>query len=557
MTDSVSEATSESRKFESQSDSAKRGPRSNQPSGSESPTTSESPPGDDFGRLLFWNQEGGRRTGASESVGYVSDFNLDQVVSALVADREEPEFLAALFYANLHDTDDVRFRQEIFQDLRSALVLHAMTEFALQMRQVRRRLEQIPKLHYRYHIEGWLLDSVAIYCQAVAELASKMAETEVHSRGLTSFKDYLSQYVASEQFKSLTSETDDRQSELAALKYTVRIHAGRVDVRRYDTETDYSVEVLNTFDRFKQGAVKNYLVKYRGWPGMDHVGAQILDRVARLFSVEFASLDDFSRRHRDFFDANVRRFERELQFFLAYQSYIAPLESSGHSFCLPEVTDESKEIFATDTFDIALAKKLLAEGTPLVVNEFLLQGKERSFVVSGPNQGGKTTFARTFGQLHHLASIGCPVPGSAARLFLFDHLFTHFEREEDLTNMRGKLEDDLVRIYDVLERATSNSIIIMNEIFTSTSLSDARFLGTKVMERVIALDLLCIYVTFVDEIATLADSVVSMVSTIVPENPAERTYRVVRGPANGLAYAQALAEKYRVTYQQLKGRITQ
>lgn len=434
---------------------------------------------------------------------YFTDLNLDQVVASLTAGREEYD-LAPFFHARLTSVEAVAYRQAVFGDLEDDALTAGIGEFAGRMRDMRRRLSQADRLRHRYQRQRWFVDAIEVYCEAVVGLAATLEKAHLASEGLRSMRDHVRAYTGSEEFETLQAGLQGVRQALASVHCSLTITGGSVKVRRYEEEADYGAEVLAAFERFKQAEAKSHRVGFTDFVEMNHV-----DR----------------------------------------------LRAAGLSFCYPEVSQDSKQLLGREVFDLALAGKLVASRTPVIPNDFHLDDPERILVVSGPNQGGKTTFARTFGQLHHLAALGCPVPGRQARLFLCDQLFTHFERGENLTDLSGKLQDDLVRIHDILDQATDAGIVIMNEVFTSTTLRDAMELGTRVLEQIITLDLLCVCVTFVDELASLGPSTVSMVATVAPDDPAVRTYRVVRGPADGLSYAMAIADKYGITYDRLIERL--
>jgi DNA mismatch repair protein MutS len=507
-----------------------------------------------FSSILFEKIEDSLIKEIPEAPVFLIDLNLDQIIDAITAGKQDYD-LKPFFYAPLHDIDAIKYRQEVAQDLENETFLEKIKSFAQKMIVMRRYLGMINKLYYKYHQEGWFLEAVVTYCDAIGSLVHDLSQANLKSRGLLAFREYLTNYAGSPQFTQLLSETNQVKADLLTVKYCVLIKGNWVRVRKYESEIDYSIDVEEAFSKFKQGAVKDYRVSLSLGAGMNYVEAQILDCVAKLYPELFKTLDDYCAGNNPFLDETIRIFDREIQFYVAYLDYIAKIKRAGLKFCYPKMSDKNKEVCDYESFDLALANKRISENSTVVCNDFYLKNKERIIVVSGPNQGGKTTFARTFGQLHFLGCLGCAVPGRNAHLFVYDKLYTHFEKEEDIQNLRGKLHDDLVRIHAILDQATPNSIVILNEIFTSTTLKDAVFLSKKILERIIQLDLLCVCVTFIDELASLDEKTISMVSTVVPENPALRTFKILREPADGLAYALSIAEKYGLTFDCLKERI--
>jgi DNA mismatch repair protein MutS len=490
----------------------------------------------------------------SEPPAYFADLNLDQIVASITAGKQEYN-LAPFFHEPLRSREAIEYRQEVMRDLEDKARFDAITGFANAMRSVREHLGQAGKMHYKYQKEAWLLDAVELYCRGVENLLSELREAKPSSAGLLGFFTFLDEYVASPPFQQLLNEIATLKAKLSSIRYTLLIGAGVITVSGHHEEADYGVEIQADFEKFKQGAAADHIFKFKDFEQMNHIEAQVLDRVALLYPDIFAELDDFAARSKIFFDPTILRFDREVQFYVAYIAHMRHIGGAGLKFCYPRVSAQYKDISVTDGYDLALAKLRADKRLPVVTNDFFLKGRERIIIVSGPNQGGKTTFARTFGLMHHLASIGCPVPGTDAQLFLFDRMFTHFETQEDVHNLRGKLHDDLFRLHRTLEEATSNSIIILNEVFNSTSLKDAIFLSTEILTKIIELNAICVCVTFIDELAALSSTSVSMASNVKPGNVAERTFKIVRRPPDGLAYAISVAEKYRLTYAQLRERL--
>jgi len=482
-----------------------------------------------------------------------ADLHLDQIVAAATKNREDYE-LSGFYYQPLQDAEQVRYRQDIVDDLRLRPVRDAVTAFAEQMVVMRRYLRVAQQSHHGLTTQRWFLEATVVYRDAAQAFGAALAATSPQSAGLAAFSRHVSDLLRSAEFERFASDSGAVHEEIGGLEYSITIKGARVQVDRYDQEAELAPLVEETFARFAQGDARQYDWRVKDLPGLNHVEQQILDCVARLFPDEFERLKQYCARHAKAFDDGLMRFDREVQFYLGYLEFIEPLIANGLEFARVQIGDRGSA-FAEAAFDLSLAAKLSSEQHTPVTNDFRLDDPERVLVVTGPNQGGKTTFARMIGQIYFLAGLGLPVSAARATLSLPDRVFTHFEREESLETLRGKFEDELVRIHEILEAATDRSMLVMNESFGSTTLADGLLVGSEIVRQIIDSGALCVFVSFIDELASLGPETVSMMSTVVAEDPSQRTFKIERKPADGLAYAAALASKYRLGYEQLKGRI--
>ncbi|WP_233557847.1 MutS-related protein [Tessaracoccus antarcticus] len=493
-------------------------------------------------------------TGAISPVGHFADLRLDDILAAL-AGVAHSDALTRHFTTPLRDATAVAYRHEVFTDLAHADVLAAIKKFSDAMDARHQVLEQVQRARHRLQQQSLSLELLATYADAARTLASDLQALHLGSTALRSLRAALEDLVHSPTFIASAATLATLQNAGSAVRYTVRIQGSRVIVSRYDGQGDHGAEVRSIFARFRHDTPGATPGVSSDSLRVDAVESRILDGVAVLHPELFAARDAFLAGPDGRMDPLITRLHHELPFYLSWLGLIRPLQHAGLTFCLPQVTENTSEISVEDGFDLALALATVPTGAAVVCNSFRLSGPEQIVVVTGPNNGGKTTFARMVGQLFHLVGLGVPVPGRSARLTLPDVVFTHFEQEEGAPTLTGRFLDELQRVHTILREATRDSVVILNESFSSTNLRDAVTVATEVMETLLERGCVGVYVTFMDELAALDDRSVSMVPRVVPQDPATRTFILDRAPADGRAHAWAIAQKYGLTRESLLARM--
>ena len=119
-----------------------------------------------------------------------------------------------------------------------------------------------------------------------------------------------------------------------------------------------------------------------------------------------------------------------------------------------------------------------------VPNDIQLQKKRNFLLITGPNMGGKSTYLRTTALLTILAQTGSFVPAKKARIGLVDRIFTRVGASDDLRRGRSTFMMEMIEVAHILRRATSQSLVLLDEIGRGTSTFDGLSIAWSVTEDI-------------------------------------------------------------------------
>jgi hypothetical protein len=262
-------------------------------------------------------------------------------------------------------------------------------------------------------------------------------------------------------------------------------------------------------------------------------------------------------------------------FLLGAVKLITRIRSVGLSMCKPEVLPkEQRSCRIKGIYNVNLALNMYYKEPDIALNDKIVTnnidfGQEgRIFILTGPNQGGKTTYTQAIGLAQILFQLGIFVPGDTASISPVDRIYTHFPVEEKPDSRMGRLGEESKRLNDIFLKATKYSLILLNESMQSTSPYEGLYISKEVTMALKLLGARAIFATHFHELANDLDSlnasipgdskIVSLISGVIEDtnnihgiDVAKRTYIILPGVPQGTSYAKDIASRYGLSFDKL------
>jgi len=230
----------------------------------------------------------------------------------------------------------------------------------------------------------------------------------------------------------------------------------------------------------------------------------------------------------------------ELAFYVGCLNLHEQLITMGEPACfpVPEEPGKCKRSFH-GLYDVCLALSV----THKVVGNDVNADQKDLVIITGANQGGKSTFLRSIGQSQLMMQAGMFVPAESFSTEVCSGVFTHFRREEDTTMKSGKLDEELSRMNDIADDITQNSMLLFNESFAATYERDGSEIARQITTALVEKRVRVFFVTHLYEFAHgLFDNKMSNAIFLRAKRRPDgtRTFRLVEGEPLRTSYGEDL-----------------
>lgn len=468
----------------------------------------------------------------------IQDLELDTLFEAM-AQGDELLLNAArhAILSSLNDIQTIQYRQEILKDcLKNPEVVSQVFNISTQSIDIRRRQGIGVFTNYPDGILSNARETLVMFMdllKALRQIADDHSG-QFESRGFRRFFTMIQQELDDDYFKLVSKHLNELKFRSGVL-LSAQLGPG-------NEGTNYILHnsVHNNLSLIKRRLTrKTPIYSYNIHPLDDH-GARDLEELKNRGLDLVANAVAQSADHIDSF-FNVLR--QELAFYLGCLNLADQLAELGEPSGFPEPKENGKpRLSFTGLYDITLA---LTMKQKVISNDLNADGKEL-IIITGANQGGKSTFLRSIGLAQLMMQCGMMVPAETFSANLQEQIFTHFKREEDATLKSGKLDEELGRMSDIVDKISGSAMVLFNESFTATNEREGSEIARQITNAFLEKHIKVVFVTHLYEFASnLYEQKLGNTIFLRAERMAggERTYKVLEGSPLQTSYGKDVYER--------------
>ena len=496
------------------------------------------------------------------SVNTIKDIALDELIDHMGGDADERAVIKKIMSQVPSDPQDMIFRQNILKDLIENEDLCASMSDILSKIKTLKLFSGVRKAANERDTSLYTLiqtmRELMVYVDVIEELHSELQNSSITSEGLTCLRDSLGTIINDSKFAEAKSDIRLMHDDLANV---------RAAVIGVNFTPDFDIERVATIEFVPYGLRSKYTImdvaaatklsspthriRYD-----DALLSAITPKMEKHLRSHFFEIKRTLTRYTNYDSSFLVEMYEGLIFYLRSAKLARRLKEKGNVITFPEIKSIAESrLSVTGFYNIRLAFRGEKE---IVKNDFAFTPDERIFILTGPNRGGKTIVEQSLGLISVMMSLGMFVTADSCIGLPFGNILTHFPIDENLTINYGRLGEEAVRIKDIVKSSDGSTLILFNETFSTTSAPDGLYLSKDLIR---ILKEKGAYVIFNTHIHDLAREIPEMngwngqgnITSLVMERKDDKnTFLLKRAEPDSSSYARDIAEKYGITYEQMK-----